>query len=110
MEPRPVTIRLLDPPIHEFLPSEKQLELELDHLHQLRKTVEGVADLTGALRLLHTEIHGAPPMPFGEGGTRITSYNVCYSKLLRVVGATPEELISQGYKPVGWGPAPPGPC
>ncbi|MCW8825787.1 MAG: pyruvate, phosphate dikinase, partial [Gammaproteobacteria bacterium] len=32
MAPRPVTIRLLDPPIHEFLPSERQL---LDDLEKL---------------------------------------------------------------------------
>ena len=29
MSPRPVTIRLLDPPLHEFLPSGKDLELEI---------------------------------------------------------------------------------
>jgi len=82
MAPRPVTIRLLDPPIHEFLPSEKQLEQELDHLHQLRKTVEGVADLTGALRLLHTEIHGVPPMPFGEGGTELVNAAIAKKQLM----------------------------
>jgi pyruvate, orthophosphate dikinase len=29
MAPHPVTIRLLDPPIHEFLPTERQLEEEV---------------------------------------------------------------------------------
>jgi pyruvate,orthophosphate dikinase len=33
MAPRPVTIRLLDPPIHEFLPTEAELREELDELH-----------------------------------------------------------------------------
>jgi pyruvate,orthophosphate dikinase len=82
MAPRPVTIRLLDPPIHEFLPSEKQLEQELDHLQQLRKTVEGVADLAGALRLLHTETHGMPPMPFGEGGTELVNAAIAKKQLM----------------------------
>jgi pyruvate,orthophosphate dikinase len=82
MAPRPVTIRLLDPPIHEFLPSEKQLEQELDHLQQLRKTVEGVADLTGALRLLHAETHGIPPMPFGEGGTELVNAAIAKKQLM----------------------------
>ncbi len=34
MAPYPVTVRLLDPPMHEFLPSEQQL---LDELHALRQ-------------------------------------------------------------------------
>ncbi len=33
MAPRPVTIRLLDPPIHEFLPTESELREEIDELH-----------------------------------------------------------------------------
>jgi pyruvate,orthophosphate dikinase len=82
MAPRPVTIRLLDPPIHEFLPSEKQLEQELDHLQQLRKTVEGVADLVGAMRLMHTETHGMPPMPFGEGGPELVNAAIAKKQLM----------------------------
>jgi pyruvate,orthophosphate dikinase len=34
MSPNPVTVRLLDPPMHEFLPSEHQLEDEIDALKQ----------------------------------------------------------------------------
>ena len=36
MAPYPVTIRLLDPPIHEFLPTERQLEDDIARLHELR--------------------------------------------------------------------------
>jgi pyruvate,orthophosphate dikinase len=32
MAPRPVTVRLLDPPIHEFLPSEQTLIDDIEHL------------------------------------------------------------------------------
>jgi pyruvate,orthophosphate dikinase len=42
MAPRPVTIRLLDPPIHEFLPSEQQLVEELEMLRHLKDTVTGM--------------------------------------------------------------------
>jgi pyruvate,orthophosphate dikinase len=63
MAPGPVTVRLLDPPIHEFLPSERQLEDELEHLKQLRCTVEGMHDLMGAMRLMHTESAGQPSLP-----------------------------------------------
>jgi len=54
MSPHPVTIRLLDPPIHEFLPDEHHLEQELEDLHSLAKTTRGMTALSGALGLLHT--------------------------------------------------------
>ncbi|WP_045226671.1 pyruvate, phosphate dikinase [Methyloterricola oryzae] len=41
MAPRPVTVRLLDPPMHEFLPSEHQLEDELRALDEYRMVVRG---------------------------------------------------------------------
>lgn len=57
MAPRPVTIRLLDPPIHEFLPSEDVLRDELSHLTQLQGTVNGVANLFGSLRLINADVN-----------------------------------------------------
>ena len=50
MAPRPVTIRLLDPPIHEFLPAERQLEDEIARLHDLRGAVRGLEVLADAAR------------------------------------------------------------
>jgi pyruvate,orthophosphate dikinase len=52
MEGLPVTVRLLDPPIHEFLPREEELIREIDYLRDLRNTVEGMANLPQTLRLL----------------------------------------------------------
>jgi pyruvate,orthophosphate dikinase len=52
MSPHPVTIRLLDPPIHEFLPSENQLIDELKYLKQLKNTVHGIDVLAGSMSLL----------------------------------------------------------
>jgi pyruvate,orthophosphate dikinase len=52
MSPRPVTIRLLDPPIHEFLPSEAQLVAELEDLRGLRSTARGMDILVDTMRLL----------------------------------------------------------
>ncbi len=49
MAPRPVTIRLLDPPIHEFLPTQEQLHYELDQLYQLRSTITGMHILSEQL-------------------------------------------------------------
>ncbi|MTW20862.1 pyruvate, phosphate dikinase [Allochromatium palmeri] len=53
MSPHPVTIRLLDPPIHEFLPDEHVLERELSELRVLGQTARGVGVLSGAMGLLH---------------------------------------------------------
>lgn len=55
MSPRPVTIRLLDPPIHEFLPSEQQLLEELKELRHLHRTVRGIEILADTARLLNLE-------------------------------------------------------
>ncbi len=41
MSPYPVTVRLLDPPMHEFLPSEHQLEDEIKALKQYKTVIQG---------------------------------------------------------------------
>ncbi|MCU7906146.1 MAG: pyruvate, phosphate dikinase [Candidatus Thiodiazotropha sp. (ex Epidulcina cf. delphinae)] len=57
MSPRPVTIRLLDPPIHEFLPTEQQLLNDLEELKHLRNSVRGMNVLAGSLMLLQDPAH-----------------------------------------------------
>ena len=52
MSPNPVTVRLLDPPIHEFLPSENQLLDDLIQLRHLRDTMRGSEVLSSTLSLL----------------------------------------------------------
>ncbi len=75
MTPRPVTIRLLDPPIHEFLPSEEELRDELEHLQQLRTTVLGVNNLFSSLRLLEAnpDIAKGSPTPFNMEGSELVN-------------------------------------
>ena len=41
MAPRPVTVRLLDPPMHEFLPTEHDLLEQIENLRTYRKVVRG---------------------------------------------------------------------
>jgi pyruvate,orthophosphate dikinase len=53
MAPRPVTVRLLDPPIHEFLPTEQQLVDELDQLEHLRDTVLGMNVLSDTIEFMY---------------------------------------------------------
>ena len=52
MAPRPVTIRLLDPPIHEFLPSKDELQEELARLEEYRHDLRGRRILVSTLPLL----------------------------------------------------------
>jgi pyruvate,orthophosphate dikinase len=47
--PRPVTVRLLDPPMHEFLPGEHQLLDEIEGLKEYRLAVKGRAAALAAL-------------------------------------------------------------
>jgi pyruvate,orthophosphate dikinase len=53
MSPRPVTIRLLDPPIHEFLPAEHLLVEDLEHLHHLREILRGMQVLSDAVTFMN---------------------------------------------------------
>ena len=52
----PVTVRLLDPPMHEFLPAPSQLEFEIEHLHHLKRMTRSVTELPDTLRLLDPEL------------------------------------------------------
>jgi pyruvate,orthophosphate dikinase len=58
MDGRPVTIRLLDPPIHEFLPAADELVDEIAHLKDLKDTIDGMAGLPTTLKLLDPELYG----------------------------------------------------
>jgi pyruvate,orthophosphate dikinase len=85
MAGRPVTIRLLDPPIHEFLPTERQLEQELEHLTQLRGTVEGLADLKGAIQLLRGQAAAdslAANLPFAGEGVELIDEAMAKKRLM----------------------------
>jgi pyruvate,orthophosphate dikinase len=57
MEGLPVTVRLLDPPIHEFLPTAAQLEFEISHLRRLRRSVMSLGELPETLKLLDPELN-----------------------------------------------------
>jgi len=57
MKGLPVTVRLLDPPMHEFLPTAAQLELEIAHLHQLNDSIKGLKELPDTLKLLNPKLY-----------------------------------------------------
>jgi pyruvate,orthophosphate dikinase len=55
MAPNPVTVRLLDPPMHEFLPTEHDLLEQIENLNVYRRIVRGrntaIATLDHAIKL-----------------------------------------------------------
>lgn len=57
MTPYPVTVRLLDPPIHEFLPLESELADQLQDLRRLRQTVNNTQKLLDSLKMVDEELH-----------------------------------------------------
>jgi pyruvate, orthophosphate dikinase len=61
MAPHPVTVRLLDPPMHEFLPSEHQLLDEIEALEHYAKIVKGQK-----VTLETMGSHEALPSPFNQ--------------------------------------------
>jgi pyruvate,orthophosphate dikinase len=63
MSPLPVTIRLLDPPIHEFLPSENQLEEDIENLLHLKQSVHGLDVLAGSLMLIKDDTTSDSKIP-----------------------------------------------
>ena len=126
MAPRPVTIRLLDPPIHEFLPSEQQLQQDINHLTHLQNTFSGVQALHQTLpndfpaglemlcqndgqRLLHEaldkkqlmlqkvrDLHEVNPM-LGHRGVRLgISYPDIYRMQIQAILEATAECIHEG--------------
>ncbi|MDP1653633.1 MAG: putative PEP-binding protein, partial [Rhodocyclaceae bacterium] len=57
MKGLPVTVRLIDPPLHEFLPTAAQLELEIAHLHHLRDSLKALEELPETLKLLNPKLY-----------------------------------------------------
>jgi pyruvate,orthophosphate dikinase len=50
MEGLPVTVRLLDPPLHEFLPSEEDVERDIDNLKRFQSAVDNINQLPEILK------------------------------------------------------------
>ena len=52
MEGLPVTVRLLDPPLHEFLPAEDDVENDIESLKRFQTTVENIHQLPAILKAI----------------------------------------------------------
>ena len=106
MAPRAVTIRLLDPPIHEFLPSEDVLRDEIEHLKHLKTTVSGVNNLFSSLQLLNADVAMADQStaPFnGKGEELIEQAIEKKEKMLKKVHELHEVNPMLGHRGVRLG-------
>jgi pyruvate,orthophosphate dikinase len=56
----PVTIRLLDPPLHEFLPSAEELASKLRNLKEVEEAFSTMENISDAMKYLD-------PRPCGDG-------------------------------------------
>lgn len=90
MEGFPVTIRLLDPPLHEFLPATE------DELKQLSRRInKDESEIRNAVKALH-EFN---PM-LGHRGCRLAiTYPEIYQMQARAIATAAAELIAEGSKP-----------
>jgi pyruvate,orthophosphate dikinase len=61
MEGLPVTIRLLDPPLHEFLPSIEELINEVMRLKEFSATINALEQLPGTVSMLDPELYKFVP-------------------------------------------------
>ncbi len=98
MEGYPVTIRLLDPPLHEFLPKEREILEELIELNRdpeaNKKAIEEKRELLKRVRLLQE----ANPM-LGFRGCRLgIVYPEIYEMQVRAIFRAAARLTKEGYK------------
>ncbi|MFZ5452080.1 MAG: pyruvate, phosphate dikinase [Thermodesulfobacteriota bacterium] len=61
MEGLPVTIRLLDPPLHEFLPSIEELLTETSRLKEFAQIINALEQLPGTVTLIGPELYQHVP-------------------------------------------------
>ncbi len=95
MEGRPVTVRLLDPPLHEFLPSREALRSEV-----FNKKVKEVADALGVspeeVEERIEDLHENNPM-LGHRGCRLgISYPEIYEMQIRAIIEAACDVAKQG--------------
>jgi pyruvate,orthophosphate dikinase len=61
MDGLPVVVRLLDPPLHEFLPSIEELLNEVNRLKEFNQILSALEQLPGTLTILDPELHKYVP-------------------------------------------------
>ncbi len=107
MQGHPVTIRLLDPPLHEFLPDHEQLTLEITDLKLSLRDAASIAEMDAKLKALAEKnalldqverLREANPM-LGHRGCRLgLIYPEVTEMQARAIFQAASELRSQGLQ------------
>lgn len=103
MAPHPVTIRLLDPPIHEFLPTEDQLKDDIKKLNHLKSSMTGLDVLSGAMLLLANKIQTKGDVPHLVDSDLIEQAIATKQQMLKKVRALTEVNPMLGHRGVRLG-------
>ncbi len=94
-----VTIRLLDPPLHEFLPNSESLAIELNTLKCLDQSPERQAEIEKLLVTVRS-LHEANPM-LGTRGCRLgILYPEIYRMQAKAIFLASARLLKEGFHPV----------
>jgi len=112
MDGKPVVIRLIDPPLHEFLPSGEELLTQIYELREQKGKAEASGNSAEAKQLdqkiaelqdLYNRVKAlqeANPM-MGHRGVRVgVTYPVIYYYLTRAMAEAAAELLREGKHPV----------
>ncbi len=95
MQGLPTTIRLLDPPLHEFLPNMEVLMLEINDLKHTNGDVKVIQEKEALLRKVRG-LHEANPM-LGHRGCRLgVTYPDIYRMQARAILQATAQLVKEG--------------
>jgi Phosphoenolpyruvate synthase/pyruvate phosphate dikinase len=95
MQGYPTTIRLLDPPLHEFLPNELNLALEINNLKHTNGDISLIEEKESLLKKVKT-LHEANPM-LGHRGCRLgIVFPEIYRMQTRAILQSVARLINEG--------------
>jgi pyruvate,orthophosphate dikinase len=97
MEGYPVTIRLLDAPLHEFLPNIEELREEIRNLKMTKHTISEIQDKERILNKAKILAEVNPML--GHRGVRVgITYPEIYESQIRALCEASAELIKEGVK------------
>lgn len=97
MEGLPVTIRLLDPPLHEFLPNQEELVVELTRLRERKGDRKEIAAKENLLRKVKAQ-HEFNPM-LGHRGCRLgITFPEIYAMQSRAIFQAVSDLVKEGCR------------
>ncbi len=95
---KPVTIRLLDPPLHEFLPDKEELLVAVDRLQREGGNMEELAFKEELLQKVRNLSEFNPML--GHRGCRLgLVYPEIYRMQVRAIFMAAFELIKEGFSP-----------